>query len=296
MSSEESSVVAAQTVGDVWPPPRSYHTSTLIIVSETSWKLYVIGGKGKIDIEEQVYELKISLTDEPSRPGTGNTEAVKLKSYEISKDGKTKKVYSKSVPKMEWRLLDFADNESAIYHLPSDRPAARYMYPPHPHPPPPPNIAERCCSVARRSPFLPPLLILHLLQTSPSDAAASLATQPSSSPSASSSSSKHRRAIHAPSDAAEADLSPAMSPSAPSPRAPPPLLGVMCSQVGAWCVCVFLCCHPSLASIASASFASCACAYTSLPVSGPLPPSPRSHPLPIPPACERRRGRHSGGE
>jgi hypothetical protein len=68
--------VAAQTVNDVWPPPRSYHTATLVVSSETQWKMFVIGGKGKIDLEEPVYELKISVTGEESRPPTGSGEAV----------------------------------------------------------------------------------------------------------------------------------------------------------------------------------------------------------------------------
>jgi hypothetical protein len=38
--------------------------------------MFVIGGKGKIDLEEPVYELKISVTGEESRPPTGSGEAV----------------------------------------------------------------------------------------------------------------------------------------------------------------------------------------------------------------------------
>lgn len=72
-------------MNDVWPPPRSYHTSTLVIHSDTSWKLFVIGGKGKIDLENEVYELKISLTGNTSRPTTPGEENVKKKSYELSK-------------------------------------------------------------------------------------------------------------------------------------------------------------------------------------------------------------------
>jgi hypothetical protein len=51
----------------------------------------------------------------------------KLKSYEISKDGSAKKVYSNISPRIEWRALDFADEDGPFYHLPSDRPAARCM-------------------------------------------------------------------------------------------------------------------------------------------------------------------------
>jgi hypothetical protein len=41
--------------------------------------MFVIGGKGKIDLEEPVYELKISLTGQESRPPTGSGEAVVLR-------------------------------------------------------------------------------------------------------------------------------------------------------------------------------------------------------------------------
>ena len=121
-------MVAAQAVNDVWPPPRSYHTSTLVVHSDTSWKLFVIGGKGKVDLENEVYELKVSVTGETSRPTTPGGEAVKKKSYELSKDGKVAKAYSNEVPRIEWRKLDFGSDESPFYHLPSERPAARYMH------------------------------------------------------------------------------------------------------------------------------------------------------------------------
>lgn len=90
MCAEQSTIVAAQVVNNVWPAPRSYHTSSLVVNSETSWKVFVIGGKGKIDLENEVYELIISPTGESSRPGTGvgGGADVKLKSYEMSKDGK----------------------------------------------------------------------------------------------------------------------------------------------------------------------------------------------------------------
>ena len=48
----------------MWPPPRSYHTATLVEFSETVWKVYVIGGKGKIDLENDVYELEITIAGE----------------------------------------------------------------------------------------------------------------------------------------------------------------------------------------------------------------------------------------
>ena len=42
-------LVAAQVVDDVWPPPRSYHTATLVTF-ETTWNIYVIGGKGRCSV------------------------------------------------------------------------------------------------------------------------------------------------------------------------------------------------------------------------------------------------------
>jgi hypothetical protein len=46
---EQAAVVAAQVVDDVWPPPRSYHTATLVTF-ETTWNIYVIGGKGRCSV------------------------------------------------------------------------------------------------------------------------------------------------------------------------------------------------------------------------------------------------------
>ena len=122
-------IVCAQAFDKVWPPPRSYHTATMIFDSETEWKMFVVGGKGKVDLESDVYELKIS-TRKTSMVGTGvsDTDVVKLKSYEMSKDGKQAKTYTAAVPRMQWKRLDFADEDGEVFHLPSDRPAARCMH------------------------------------------------------------------------------------------------------------------------------------------------------------------------